>query len=282
MLVNMEKAICKTGDYLNFFNKLIMTKIDGDIKAFLDEKVNLYNNPGFIDTDPISVPHGYSMKEDIEVAAFLTATISWGSRPMIIKNALRLLAFMGDSPFDFVMNHRAHHLDALNGFVHRTFKDTDARYFVRALRHIYSHHGGLESVFCRSASPDSVISAIIALHELFFSIPHPERTRKHVSNPAGGSPAKRINMFLRWMVRDDGKGVDFGLWKTISPSQLSCPLDLHTGHIARMFGLITVKQNNLKALQELDSKLRLMDPADPVKYDFALFGLGVFEELWKR
>ncbi|TVR38849.1 MAG: TIGR02757 family protein [Bacteroidia bacterium] len=258
-----------------------MTKIDGDIKAFLDEKVVLYNNPGFIDTDPISVPHRYSMKEDIEVAAFLTATISWGSRPMIIKNALRLLARMGDSPFDFVMNHKDHHLDVLDGFVHRTFCDADARYFIRALRHIYARHGGLESVFCRSAFHDSVIPAIIALHNLFFSLPHPERTRKHVSNPAGGSPAKRINMFLRWMVRDDGKGVDFGLWKSLSPSQLSCPLDLHTGHVARKFGLITVKQNNLKALRELDSKLRLMDPADPVKYDFALFGLGVFEEFWK-
>lgn len=250
---------------------------NSELKAFLEEKVVAYNNPGFIETDPIYVPHLFIRKEDIEVSAFLTASIAWGNRRSIIQNGLRLMHILGNSPFDFVMSHREHHLERLQGFVHRTFNAIDAVYFVKALRYIYRHQGGLEMVFSGATNSDSVIPAIVHFHKTFFSIPHPVRSVKHVSNPGKGSPAKRINLFLRWMVREDRAGVDFGLWKQISPRQLSCPLDVHSGNVARKLGLIGRKQNDLKALQELDTSLRLMDPSDPVKYDYALFGLGVFE-----
>ncbi len=248
-----------------------------EIKEFLEEKVVKYNNPAFIETDPIFVPHQFTQKEDIEIAGFLTATLAWGGRKTIVKNALRLILLMGNAPFDFVMSHRDHHLKNFEGFVHRTFNGTDAGYFLTALKHIYQHEGGLEKVFSDSVLSTSILPAISHFHKVFFTLPHPKRTCKHVSNPEKGSPAKRINMFLRWMVRRDNQGVDFGLWKRISPSQLSCPLDVHSGNVARKLGLLNIKQNNLKALEELDANLRSMDAADPVKYDYALFGLGVFE-----
>ncbi len=251
--------------------------LDSDIKTFLDEKVVEYNNPDFIDSDPIFVPHQYTKKEDIEIAAFLTASIAWGNRRSIITNALGLMHRMGNSPADFVMNHRENHLVKLNGYVHRTFNAIDAVFFVKALKYIYTCKGGLETVFSDSVASCSVIPAIIHFHKIFFSIPHPIRSVKHVSNPEKGSPAKRINLFLRWMVRKDRNGVDFGLWKHISPAQLSCPLDVHSGNVARKLGLIRRKQNDIRSLNELDANLRLMDYNDPVKYDYALFGLGVYE-----
>jgi uncharacterized protein (TIGR02757 family) len=189
-----------------------------------------------------------------------------------------MMELMGNSPFDFVMNHTEQQLDWLDGFVHRTFNHTDLRYFVRALKHIYSVKGGLEVVFATAVVETSTQPAISRFKKEFFALPHPVRTLKHVSDPANGSAAKRINMFLRWMVRNDGCGVDFGLWRSIVPSQLSCPLDLHSGNVARKLGLLTRNQNDAKALAELDANLRLMDTADPVKYDFALFGLGIFEK----
>lgn len=249
-----------------------------EIKAFLEEKTERYNRPDFIHGDPISIPHAYSQKEDIEVAGFFAATLSWGKRETIVSNARRLMQLMGNSPYDFVMSHRTDDLKKIDHFVHRTFQPADAKYFIRGLRHLYQQHVSLEEVFFSAATAESVIPGIIHFHQTFFSISHPLRTCKHVSNPAKGSPAKRINMFLRWMVRKDKRGVDFGLWNSLSPSQLSCPLDLHSGNVARKLGLITVRQNNLKALQELDTNLRKMDPHDPVKYDFALFGLGIFEK----
>ncbi len=248
------------------------------IKAFLEEKTDLYNRPDFIPADPISVPHNYSRKEDIEIAGFFAATLAWGKRETIVRNAARLMQIMGESPFDFVMNHQEDDLHKLDNFVHRTFQGNDARYFVKALHHIYNNQGGMEQVFARASSRESVIPGIIHFHQQFFSLPHPERTKKHVSNPAKGSPAKRINMFLRWMVRKDKRGVDFGIWSKLKPAQLSCPLDLHSGNVARKLGLISTRQNNLKSLQELDAALRKMDPHDPAKYDFALFGLGIFEK----
>lgn len=252
--------------------------IPSDIKEFLDEKVSQYNTLAFIESDPICIPHRYNLKEDIEISGFLTATIAWGNRPMIIKNASRLLGLMGNSPFDFIMNHDDLDLERFNGFVHRTFNEIDLAYFIKSIKNIYANYGGMEKIFSQSVTRDSTQSAIHEFNRIFFSLPHPSRTSKHVSDPEKGSAAKRINMFLRWLIRSDDKGVDFGIWKTVSPSQLSCPLDVHSGNVARKLGLITRLQNDAKALAELDQSLRLMDKDDPVKYDFALFGLGVFEK----
>ncbi len=249
-----------------------------EIKEFLDEKVVQYNEPSFIETDPIFIPHQFSEKKDIEIAGFLTSIIAWGQRPVIIRNALKMMSLMDNAPYDFVMNHQKNDLKVFDSFVHRTFNSDDLKTFVGSLNNIYENHDGLEGIFSTYSDDDSIIPAINALNNIFFSIPHLSRTRKHISSPERGSAAKRINMFLRWMVRNDNKGVDFGLWKSISPSILSCPLDIHSGNVARKLGLITRKQNDIKSLNELDRNLRIMDAIDPVKYDFALFGLGIFED----
>ena len=249
-----------------------------DIKSFLDEKAALYNNPRFIESDPIQIPHRYQQKEDIEIAAFLTASIAWGNRKMIIKNASKMMELMGNAPYDFVMEHTESDLEKLGDFVHRTFNSTDLVHFVKALRHVYVNHHGLEFVFKNHATKDSLQPAIHHFKRIFFEIKHPVRTQKHISDPQNGSAAKRINMFLRWMVRRDAAGVDFGIWRSLSPSQLSCPLDVHSGTVARKLGLLSRKQNDARALADLDGNLRMLDPNDPVKYDFALFGLGVFEK----
>ncbi len=248
-----------------------------ELKDFLDEKADKYNRPEFIEHDPISIPHIYSTKEDIEISGFLTATIAWGNRTSILRDAKRMMAFMGNSPYDFLINHKKNHLDKISGVIHRTFNSGDFVYFIQALRHIYSRRNGLELIFTEHKTDDSLQPAIHEFKRLFFELPHPARTIKHISDPLSGSAAKRINMFLRWMVRKDNKGVDFGLWKSFSPSILSCPLDVHSGNVARKLGLITRKQNDSKAVSELDLILRKMDSHDPVRYDFALFGLGVFE-----
>lgn len=249
-----------------------------ELKEFLDTKVSLYNNPSFIETDPISIPHLFTRKEDIEIAGFLTATIAWGNRKSILKNALKMMDFLGNSPYDFVMNHSEEDLVPLNDFVHRTFNGLDFRAFVKSLNHIYTNYGGLEQLFLPKTDSDSLQPQIAAFKRVFFEIEHLSRTEKHVSDPQKGSAAKRINMYLRWMVRDDNRGVDFGIWKNVSPSLLSCPLDVHSGNVARKLRLLTRKQNDAKAVLELDTALRAMDLNDPVKYDFALFGLGVFEK----
>lgn len=248
-----------------------------ELKDFLDQKVIQYNNPDFIEADPISVPHRYTLKEDIEIAGFLAATIAWGNRKMITQNGHRIMDLLGNSPHDFIMNHKASHLARLDGFVHRTFNADDLKYFITALKHIYKNHGGLENLFNQHASANSLQPAIHHLSKIFFEIPHPTRTTKHISDPEKGSAAKKINMYLRWMIRNDNRGVDFGIWKALQPSQLSCPLDVHSGNVARKLGLLERKQNDSRAVEELDSNLRLLDPEDPVKYDFALFGLGVFD-----
>lgn len=249
-----------------------------DLKGFLDEKVALYNHPKFIDTDPIQIPHSYSLKEDVEIAGFLIATIAWGNRKSIINNGKKLMEIMGNSPYDFIMNFSEDEYELPIVFVHRTFNDIDLKYFFKALNNIYSHHSGLEQVFAKHAAKDSMQSSIHHFKNVFFELPHPKRTTKHVSDPLKNSAAKRINMFLRWMVRNDNAGVDFGLWQSLSPAQLSCPLDVHSGNVARKLNLLQRKQNDAKALNELDSSLRNLDAKDPVKYDFALFGLGVFED----
>lgn len=248
-----------------------------ELKDFLDEKVELYNNPNFIESDPIQIPHLFSQKEDIEIAGFLSATIAWGNRKMIIKNAHRMMDLMGNAPYDFVMSHQENDLERLESFVHRTFNGQDFASFIQSLQHIYKNHNGLEAVFTKHEKNNSLQGSIHEFKKLFFEIEHQNRTKKHISDPLNGSAAKRINMYLRWMCRQDNKGVDLGIWKNISPASLSCPLDVHSGNVARKLGLLTRKQNDGKALAELDSKLRELDPNDPVKYDFALFGLGVFE-----
>ena len=249
-----------------------------ELKSFLDYKVEQYNSPEFIKTDPVQIPHQFSKKEDIEIAGFLTATIAWGNRKSILNNASNLMELLDHSPFDFVMNHSESDLISLENFVHRTFNGTDLRYFVKSLKNVYLKHDGLEAVFTKYAEKNSLQLSIHQFKQLFFELPHPPRTQKHVSDPLKNSAAKRINMFLRWMIRNDAAGVDFGIWKSLSPSQLSCPLDVHSGNTARKLGLLKRKQNDGKALVELDMSLRKFDPADPVKYDFALFGLGVFEK----
>ena len=249
-----------------------------EIKDFLDFKSDFYNNLTFIESDPISIPHQYDRREDIEISGLLASVISWGNRKSIITNSNKMMSLMGNAPFDFVMSHKQKDLNRLSNFVHRTFNGNDLIYFVKALKNIYVHYQGPEAVFRKNASADSLQSAIVAFKEAMFSLPHESRTRKHLPDPLRGSAAKRMNMFLRWMVRKDSKGVDFGIWTSLSPSQLSCPLDVHSGRVARKIGLLDRTQSDAKAVAELDKALRNLDPADPVKYDFALFGLGVFEK----
>ena len=249
-----------------------------ELREFLDEKVLQYNRPDFIGLDPIQIPHLYEEKEDIEISGFLAAVIAWGNRASIIKSAGKIMSLMGNSPYDFVLNHKEEHLERMSGFVHRTFNSTDLVYFVQALKCLYLKGSGLEGVFQKHQTESSLQRAIHHLKKEFFSQPHPARTQKHLPDPQKGSAAKRINMFLRWMVRKDKSGVDFGIWKSISPSILSCPLDIHTGNVARKLGLLKRKQNDANAVVELDAVLRSFDPGDPVKYDFALFGLGVHED----
>ncbi len=248
-----------------------------ELKAFLDAKVEQYHRPEFLTTDPIQIPHRFTAKKDIEISAFLTATIAWGNRKSIITNATDLMDRMDNAPFQFAMQHTEKDLLQLEGFVHRTFNATDLNYFVKAIKHLYTVHGGLEGIFRKYGKKTTLQPAISALKAHFFELPHPHRTTKHLSDPKQGSAAKRINMFLRWMVRDAKRGVDFGLWPGISPAQLSCPLDVHSGRVARQLNILKRKQNDAKAVIELDNNLRELDPDDPVKYDFALFGLGVFE-----
>lgn len=247
------------------------------LKDFLDEKVIRYNNPQFIEPDPIQIPHLYSGKEDIEISGFLSAIISWGNRTSIVKNAKRMMSYMGESPYDFIINHKEQHLKQIDGFVHRTFNSDDLLTFIEGLKHLYMNKNGLEGIFEKFQTDDSLQPAIHELKKEFFKVPHLLRTRKHLPDPLNGSAAKKINMFLRWMIRNDNAGVDFGIWNSIPPSILSCPLDVHSGNVARKLGLLNRKQNDAKAVQELDVKLRQMDSLDPVKYDFALFGLGIFE-----
>src|SRR5699024_6585852 len=228
-------------------------------KEFLDFKVEQYNNPDFISSDPIQIPHQFSKKEDIEIAGFLVATIAWGNRKTIIKNGNKMMELLWNSPADFIRNASEKDRKDLEYFVHRTFNGEDFKYFTLALQNIYNHHGGLENVFTKYADENSTQKAIHHFKKIFFEIKHPTRTQKHVSDPLKKSAAKRINMFLRWMVRKDKNGVDFGLWKNISPKILSCPLDVHSGRIARKLDLLKRKQNDAKAVKELDENLRKLD-----------------------
>lgn len=247
-----------------------------ELKEYLDFKSDQYNNPNFIESDPIQIPHRFKIKEDIEISGFLASTIAWGNRKMIINSANKMMDAMGNNPFDFVMNATDDQIESVENIVHRTFNTEDFKYFIKSLQNIYSNHGGLEKVFSTNTSI-SLQNRISEFKKIFFELDHPLRTTKHISDPLKGSSSKRLNMYLRWLSRNDEKGVDFGIWKSISPSELSCPLDVHSGNVARALGILYRKQNDQKALMELDEALRKFDPTDPVKYDFALFGLGVFE-----
>ena len=247
-----------------------------DLKEFLDEKVVLYLKPNFISEDPISIPHRFTKKEDIEIAAFLSATIAWGRRPMILKNAAKMMQIMDHSPHDFILNATNTEIQKSLDFCHRTFQGIDFQTFIYALRNIYQNHNGLEA--CFYTEKEDMSEGISNFKQTFFSIEHQQRTRKHISDPLKGSASKRLIMFLRWMVRPDRNGVDFGIWKSLNPSQLSCPLDVHTANVGRKLGLITRKENDWKTVKELDVHLRSFCKEDPAKYDFALFGLGVYEK----
>ncbi len=250
-----------------------------DLKEFLDDLVDVYNTVDFIKDDPISIPRLFSVKEDIEISGFLAATIAWGQRPVILKNSLRMLELMDAAPHDFIRNATALDFKRFNTFVHRTFNGTDCIYFLKGLQNIYKSHGGLETLFSDSLkqSDGDMALAIHNARTTFLSHRQPERTAKHFADPLRNSSAKRICMFLRWMVRKDKRGVDFGIWKTIKPSQLYCPLDIHSGRVARELNLLHRNQNDWKAVEELTVSLRELDSSDPVKYDFALFGMGVGE-----
>jgi uncharacterized protein (TIGR02757 family) len=254
------------------------TDFSKETKRLLDSKVKQYNCPDFIDTDPIQIPHRFVRKEDIEIAGILTATIAWGQRKSIINNADRLMRLMDNAPYDFVCNAEDSDLAGLEQFVHRTFNGKDCRFFIESLKNIYRNHNGLEAVFTKGfREGESVFSALQYFRKVFLSVPHEQRVRKHISNVAANSSAKRLNMFLRWMVRQDDTGVDFGLWNDISMSALMLPLDVHTGDVARAYGLLTRKQNDWKAVEEITSILRQFNPLDPISYDFALFGIGAFD-----
>ena len=250
--------------------------LNKELKDLLEHKFNLYNSTNFIIEDPISIPHAYNQKEDIEIISFLISVISWGNRKSIIKSGNKLTEILGSSPIDFIIRFKERDLKKID-FVHRTFNKFDLIYFLKSLKNIYKNHDGLENVFSKNLNDEFMYNNISNFRKIFFSLNHEKRTEKHISNPKKNSACKRINMFLRWMVRNDGV-VDFGIWKKIKPSMLSCPLDVHTANIGRKLNLISRKQNDLKTVLELDEKLRLFDKNDPVKYDYALFGMGVYEK----
>ena len=252
-----------------------------ELKGFLDEKVEEYNQPSFIKDDPVSIPHLFSKKEDIEIAGFWAAVLAWGQRKTIIRKCKELFELMDGVPHDFMLHHREDDLKPFLTFKHRTFNATDTLYFIEFLSWFYKRHSSLEDGFAEflKEEDEHIGPALAGFHNLFFSLRDaPDRTRKHIATPARKAACKRLAMFLRWMVRDDGQGVDFGIWKKIKPSQLICPCDVHVDRVSRKLGLIERKQTDWLTALELTNKLKLLDPVDPVKYDFALFGLGVEEK----
>ncbi len=249
-----------------------------DIKSLLDEKVSVYNQESFIEKDPICIPHSFSLLQDIEISAFWTAMLSWGQRKTIINKAKELMAMMDNAPFDFICHHKDKDLKPFLSFKHRTFQPDDTLYFMSFFKHYYAHNKSLESAFTSGGDAD-MKTRLSTFHDTFFSLPDLlRRTRKHVSTPANNSSCKRLNMFLRWMVRSDKNGVDFGLWDEISPGDLMIPLDVHVFNISINLGLLTRDKTDWKSVEELTNVLRSFDPEDPVKYDYALFSMGVLEK----
>jgi uncharacterized protein (TIGR02757 family) len=252
--------------------------VNEKLKDFLEKKAEEYNRPSFIPHDPISVPHRFSKKQDIEIAAFFASIFAWGARTTIINKTTELMQLMNNAPHQFCLSHGADGLKRLMAFKHRTFNTTDLLYFVHFLNHHYARHDSLESAFSQwmTAGDKNIANALTGFHNYFFSLEDaPQRTKKHIATPARGSTCKRLCMFLRWMVRRDNCGVDFGIWKSISPAQLICPVDLHVARVARSFQLIKRKQTDWLTALELTEHLKNFDKEDPAKYDFALFSLGV-------
>lgn len=251
------------------------------IKKLLDSKRRLYNQPSFIKSDPISIPHQFTKQQDIEIAGLFAAVLAWGNRTTIINNCNKLMQWMDDAPHDFILNHKDTDLKAFLSFVHRTFNATDLLYFIHFLQWHYRQHDSLEDAFvpAKTYRQDTVEEALIHFHNYFFSIEHPERTRKHIATPTRKSACKRINMYLRWMVRKDKHGVDFGIWKKIKPHQLICPLDVHVARVACRLGLTDNDKSNWQNAVRLTDALRKMNAKDPAIYDYALFGLGAEERL---
>jgi len=255
--------------------------VDQKLKDFLDKKVKEYNQPSFIPLDPISIPHRFTKKQDIEIAAFFASIFAWGNRTIIINKTTELMKLMDDAPHQFIVHHSDRELQKMLAFKHRTFNTTDLLYFLLFLKQHYQNHSSLETAFSKWMRPgDATIeNALIGFHDYFFSLEDaPVRTKKHIATPARGSTCKRLNMFLRWMVRRDNGGVDFGIWQNISPAQLVCPIDVHVARVARQFNLIQRKQTDWLTALELTEVLKKFDRDDPAKYDFALFSLGVIEK----
>ena len=254
-----------------------------ELKTFIDRKVEEYNRPGFVKHDPICIPHLFSKKQDIEIAGFFAAVFAWGNRTTIINKSTQLMRLMDNAPHQFCVNHSSTDLKTLLKFKHRTFNDTDLLYFLEFLKHHYSKSSSLETAFfnrrINNYSTNIVEASLTSFYHYFFSLQDiPARTRKHIASPEKNSSCKRLNMFLRWMIRNDDKGVDFGIWKKISPADLICPVDVHVARVARHFNLLERNVADWQAALQLTSSLRTFDDRDPVKYDFALFGLGVMEK----
>jgi len=255
-----------------------LTPISQSITDLLESKAEEYNQPGFISHDPISIPHRFSKKQDIEIMGFWAAVLAWGQRKTIINKCLELSELMDNAPYDFVKNHQDSDLEKFLSFKHRTFNATDTLYFLHFFQNFYKQHDSLEYAFSSHMSESDVTieNGLIGFHDLFSDSENfPTRTRKHIATPVRKSSCKRLNMFLRWMVRKDNKGVDFGIWDTIKPSQLVCPCDVHVDRIARKLGLIQRPVTDWRTATELTASLRMLNPYDPVLYDFALFGLGI-------
>ena len=251
------------------------------LSILLNKKEQLYNQLSFVAADPISIPHSFSIKQDIEIAGFFAALFSWGNRTTIINKSKELMKRMDNSPYDFCMNHSANDLKSIEGFKHRTFIDIDIHYFIRLFNHHFHKENTLEIAFSKWMTTDdtTVLNGLTGFRNYFFSLPDsPSRTKKHISTPINGSHCKRLNMYLRWMVRKDGNGVDFGLWNTIKPSQLIIPIDVHVARVAETLGLLNKDKINWETAVRLTELLKLHDHKDPVKYDYALFGLGVMEK----
>jgi uncharacterized protein (TIGR02757 family) len=250
------------------------------IKALLDDRVEKYNQPAFIPNDPVSIPHRFTKKQDIEISGFFASILAWGQRKTIINNCLKLMDLMDNAPHDFILHHQEQDLPRFLGFKHRTFNDTDLLYFVHFFNWYYSQYESLEVAFTGEHNKiKTQKERLMHFHDLVFSLEDaPHRTKKHISTPARKSACKRINMYLRWMVRKDNNGVDFGIWNTMKPADLVCPCDVHVERVARRLGLITRKGMDWQTAEELTDQLRAFDPSDPVKYDYALFGLGIEEK----
>jgi uncharacterized protein (TIGR02757 family) len=274
----LTKNILATTVFLHGMAKRIDSKA---LKDFLDEKVTLYNQPNFTENDPVGVPHRFSKKQDIEIAGLFAATLAWGQRKTIIRKCTELLAMMDNAPHDFVQHHSDQELKPFLHFKHRTFNATDTLYFLEFLKTFYKKHESLEDAFLVSPEDETIENGLIGFNNIFFGLPDfPTRTKKHIPSPMRKSTCKRLVMYLRWMVRQDNNGVDFGIWKNIKPAQLVCPCDVHVDRVARQLKLITRKQTDWQTALELTAQLRKLDPLDPVQYDFALFGLGI--EGWRK